>query len=98
MITVDCSAPTLYLEYDKCPGDKGSGKLTYSATYFCGETLNSHPGYELCYTTLSVKAHPVVKVFNCLRKEIVDYELPDTMSAFSYSFSLILEDVVACSE
>ena len=97
-IIIDCSAPPPYLEYNRCPGDKGSGKLIYSVTYFCGETLDSHSGYELCYVTLSVEAHPVVESFNCLRQEIVGYELPDTMFAFSYSFSATPMDVVACLE
>ena len=43
-IIIDCSAPPLYLEYNRCPGDTGSGKLIYSVTYFCGETLDSHSG------------------------------------------------------
>lgn len=43
-IIIDCNAPPLYLEYNRCPGDTGSGKLIYSVTYFCGETLDSHSG------------------------------------------------------
>ena len=98
LIIVNCSESPFYLEFDRCPGDKGNGKLRYAVSYCCGETLDNHPGYEVFDVTLSVEAHPVIESFNCFRKEIIGYELPDTMFAFSYSFSAIPIDIVPCSE
>ena len=86
LIIVNFSESPFYLEFDRCPGDKGNGKLRYAVSYCCGETLDNHPGYEVFDVTLSVEAHPVIESFNCFRKEIIGYELPDTMFAFSYSF------------
>ena len=98
LIIVNCSESPFYLEFDRCPGAKGNGKLRYAVSYCCRETLDNHPGYEVFDVTLSVEAHPVIESFNCFRKEIIGYELPDTMFAFSYSFSAIPIDIVPCSE
>ena len=68
------------------PGYDNEGTIDEVFEYKCGDPDNaaiSH-GFQNCMVYCGVYLHPIVRAYDCLRKEIVDYARPDTSFPLEY--------------
>ncbi|MBS1370006.1 MAG: hypothetical protein HPZ91_08650 [Lentisphaeria bacterium] len=68
-------------------GDDNTEPFHYQYAYDCHMDLDSHPGYGVVVIVMGVWLNPLVREFDCLREEIVDYRAPDSLFDLSYRYS-----------
>ena len=77
----------LHLDIPVWYNDPEGGVFSYVYVYDCGQELDDHPGYIVYEISMTVWLHPIIREFDCMREEIIGWQLPNDQFGLSYSYS-----------